>query len=143
MPAPARIKGRQLSFLIDGDEYNCNFSSLIMNNEETDTGDNTVTFCDAESGGKQWFFETTSVASTEAGSFWRFLWDAYDSGPTTGIAFVYAPHGNATASASQPHFTGTLDLTGRPTMGGEAGPGDFTFDYRLDIVGEPVLDTTP
>jgi hypothetical protein len=63
------------------------------------------------------------------------------------VAFVYAPHGNATASGDQPHFTGTLRVPaqGSFTLGGEASAdGTFAFDgVRMDIVGDVTLDTTP
>lgn len=138
MAGPTRIKGKQLTLKLDDTDYNCNFTKLFMTNEDADSGDNAVTFCDAESGSKQWFFEATALQSTDADSFWTFLWTAYDGSTTTGIDFVYAPHGNATASATQPHFVGTVNLTGRPSIGGEAGPQDQTFDYRIDINGEPL-----
>jgi hypothetical protein len=61
--------------------------------------------------------------------------------------FIYAPHGNAAASADKPHFTGTVRLPARGAfqLGGEASAdGTFAFDgVRMDIVGDVTLDTTP
>jgi hypothetical protein len=141
---PTRIKGKLLILEVDGVDYVCDLTSVTMLREDAEEGSDVVTFCDASSQSgttpQAWFFDTVFVASTDPTSFWRYLWDAHDAGTTTGIAYAFAPHGNVAPSDTQPHFTGTLDLTGRPSLGGEANT-TWTTEYRLNVVGEPTLVT--
>lgn len=140
MTTSARIKGNKLSLKFGAGEaakdHWADLSSVIMQNEDSD---DVQTFYDASLGGlKQWFFEISAVASTEEESFWRYVW------ANTGqeIAFTFAPHKNLTASASQPHFIGTVKIPAKPALGGEASlNGSYTFETRFDIIGDPVLDT--
>jgi len=142
MATSTRIKANALTLTIDGVDYAADFSSVVMQSE--DASADVTTFYDAALGGRRDFYFTVSgVQSTAAASFWREMWD--NAG--TEVAFIYAPHGNATASASQPHFTGTVRLPpqGALMLGGDASPdGTFAFDgVRMDIVGDVTLDTTP
>jgi hypothetical protein len=142
MVTSTRIKANALKLTIDGTDYWADFSSVMLQSEEA--ASDVTTFYDASLGGRRDFFFTVSgVQSTESTSFWRAMWA--DAG--TEVAFIYAPHGNATASANQPHFTGTVRLPpqGAVMLGGEASPdGTFSFDgVRMDVVGDVTLDTTP
>ena len=59
------------------------------------------------------------------------------------MAYIYAPHGNATASATQPHFTGTVKIGPRPSLGGAAGSSNtYVFDTVWEIVTGPTKVTT-
>jgi hypothetical protein len=138
----ARIKANALQLTIDGVDYWADFSSVVMQSEDASADVNT--FYDASLGGRRDFYFTVSgVQSTEATSFWRAMWTGAGSEET----FIYAPHGNAAASADKPHFTGTVRLPAKGAfqLGGEASAdGTFAFDgVRMDIVGEVTLDTTP
>lgn len=142
MPSSTRIKANSLKLTIDGNDYWSDFSSVVLQSEDASSDVNT--FYDASIGGRRDFYFTVSgVQSTDAASFWRVMW------ATAGdeVAFVYAPHGNAAASASQPHFTGNLRVPAQGSfqLGGEASAdGTFAFDgVRMDIVGDVTLDTTP
>ena len=109
-----------------------------------DAAADVTTFADANAGGsRDWFFTVSGIQSTDSASFWMAMWD----NPGDEVSFVYAPHGNASPSSSQPHFTGTVRLPARGAfqLGGDASSdGTFSFDgVRMDIVGEPVKDTTP
>lgn len=142
MVTSTRIKANALLLSIDGTDYWADFSSVMMQSEDASSDVNT--FYDASLGGRRDFYFTVSgVQSTASTSFWRAMWS--DAG--TEVAFIYAPHGNATASADQPHFTGTVRLPARGalTLGGDASSdGTFSFDgVRMDIVGDVTLDTTP
>lgn len=129
-----KIRGKSLTLKFDDDDYKCDAHSVVLENEEMD-GD-VLTFCDVDSGGdRQWFFTINAVQSTDETSFWRFLWD--NTGNT--VAYIFAPHGNATASASQPHFTGNVTIGAKPSIGGEA-KSTYSFDVRLDCTAEPTLD---
>ena len=142
MATSTRIKANALLLSIDGTDYWADFSSVVMQSE--DASADVTTFYDASLGGRRDFYFTVSgVQSTATTSFWRAMWD--DAG--TEVAFIYAPHGNAAASSSQPHFTGTVRIPARGAfqLGGEASAdGTFAFDgVCMDIVGEVTLDTTP
>ena len=142
MTTSTRIKANALLLSIDGTDYWSDFSSVMMQSEEASSDVNT--FYDASLGGRRDFFFTVSgVQSTATTSLWRAMWD--DAGSE--VPFIYAPHGNATASSSEPHFTGTLRIPAKGSfmIGGEASAsGSFAFDgVRMDIVGDVTLDTTP
>lgn len=126
-----RITGKSLSFKLGDTEYMADATNIVLENEDADN--DVTTFADAAAGGtKQWFFTMTAVQSTDATSLWSFLWDS------TGdeVAYVFAPQGNATPSADAPHFTGTVTVGAKPSIGGEAG-NTFTFEVRLDCNEEP------
>lgn len=142
MATSTRIKANALLLSIDGTDYWADFSSVMMQSEDASADVNT--FFDSANGGRRDFYLTVSgVQSTEAASFWRAMWA--DAGSE--VAFIYAPHGNATASADKPHFTGTVRIPakGAFALGGDSSPdGTFSFDgVRMDIVGDVTLDTTP
>jgi hypothetical protein len=142
MATSTRIKANALKMSIDGTDYWADFSSVSLQSEDASSDVNT--FADAAVGGRRdWFFTVSGVQSTESTSFWMAAWT--DAGSE--VAFIYAPHGNATASSSQPHFTGTVRLPARGSfaIGGDASAdGTFSFDgVRMDVVGDVTLDTTP
>lgn len=128
-----KYKGKSLSITVDAIEYNMDLTAVTLQNEEAD--DDATTFADLAGGGAvQWFFEMEAVSDYNTGSLWSFLWA---SAGTNDIAFVFKPYGNAAPSASQPHFTGTLNVGSKPPVGGTANEV-FTFEARLDVNGEPV-----
>lgn len=136
MAGSTRIKGAALGLTIDGVDYWADVTSVVFDNEEA-SGDVT-TFADAEAGGARQHFATISaIQSVQTASFWRFVWD--NTGQTA--TYKYAPHGNAVATADQPHLTGTLKIGPKPSLGGDAGATNtYTFETRFDIDGEPTLD---
>lgn len=128
-----RIKGKALVFTLGATEYACDATSVVLTNEES-TGEDVVTFCDAATGATvAWYFDVEAVTSTDSDSLWSYCWD--NAGQD--VAFVFAPHGNATASAEQPHFTGTLNIGPKPSIGGTAN-STFTFSKRFEVDGEPL-----
>lgn len=136
MSGSARIKGAALALIIGGTDQWADSTSVVLDNEEAD-GDVT-TFADAAEGGaRQFFFAISAIQSTATGSFWSYVW------ANTGAkaACRYAPHGNAIATADEPHFLGTLTIGPKPQLGGEAGvKNTFKFEVRFDLDAEPVLD---
>lgn len=128
-----KYKGKSLSIMFDGAEYKLEVKSVTLQNEEAD--DDATTFGDLALGGSvQWFFEGEAVADYGSGSFWSFLWT---SAGNDNVPFVFKPYGNETASATQPHFTGTFNVGSKPPVGGTANE-TFSFEFRLDVNGEPV-----
>lgn len=137
--ASTRIKGRQLAlkFGTPSVDYWADATAVTLENEEAE--DDTTTFEDAaqEGGARTYYLNISAIQSTDTAAFWRYVWEH------TGeeVPFIYAPHGNAVPSATQPHFTGTAKVGPRPAIGGEAGrETTFTFETRFDVVGVPVMD---
>ncbi|OZD30816.1 hypothetical protein CH252_40605 [Rhodococcus sp. 06-1477-1B] len=132
-----RIKGADLALSIGGVDYFADATSVVLDNEEASS--DVVTFADAKAGGTaQEFFTVSAVQSTDPDSFWSYVWA--NRGKV--VAFRYAPHGNAVATADQPHVIGQAKVGKRPTLGGEAAAngGGYTFETRLDVQGETTLD---
>lgn len=141
MTTSTRIKANALKFTIDGTDYWSDFSSVMLQSEDAAADVNT--FYDASLGGRRdWFFTVSGVQSTDTASLWMAMWN--NAGEE--VLFVYAPHGNATESSTQPHFKGTLRIPARGAfaIGGDASAdGTFSFDgVRMDVVGEVTLDAT-
>jgi hypothetical protein len=138
MASSTRIKGTQLTLTIGGVDYAMDVTAITLENEESAAG--VTTFEDAAAGGaRQFYFTGTAIQSTDEDSFWTELWE---QATRTGISYVYAPWGNETPTADQPHFTGDdLELGPKPFIGGEAGAdNEFTFEFRFDLGSEPTKE---
>lgn len=133
MASSTRIKGRDLILTIDGSDIAMDASSITLSNEDKDG--EVRTFADITPP-KQWYFEVEAIQSTDTSSFWSALWDLDGQ---EGIPYVFKPHGNASPTSSQPHFSGTVTIKGKPPVGGSADT-TFTFTYRLDCDQEPLID---
>lgn len=131
----AKFKGKDLSLMFGTQEVNAEATQVVLQNEEADS--DAVTFAEVSAGAAvQWFFELTATSDYGATSLWTFLWD--NSGQD--VTFTFKPYGNATPTTSQPHFTGTANVVSKPPIGGTANE-TFTFEARLDVVGEPTRVT--
>lgn len=103
-----------------------------------DKDDDDLTFEEAANGEtKDYTLAVTANQSTDAGSFWRLLWD--NPGGTYDV--VYGPHGNAVPSAAKPHFTMRVKVNGKPEVGGAASrqAKRFTFETELEVISGPEL----
>lgn len=135
--AASKYKGKSLSLKVGSTEYNMDLTSVVLQNEEAE--DDATTFADlAEGGAVQWYFEVEGVSDYGTGSLWRYLWD---NAGNAGVAFTFAPYGNLVPSATQPHFTGTLELGPKPAVGGQANEV-FTFEARFNVTGVPTMVVT-
>lgn len=137
-----RIAGNKkpvLTLGTPGSDYSADLISWTIENEEADS--DVITFEDAENGGgRQFFLRGSAIQSTATAAFWTYVWE--NSGDTE-VPYTIAPHGNAVATTSQPHFVGTLTIGPKPTIGGEASASKtsaFTFDFEFEIDGEPTKD---
>ncbi|EQM78209.1 hypothetical protein [Microbacterium maritypicum] len=138
----SRIKGNKQPVLTlgsPGAEYAADLISYTIENEEADS--DVITFEDAASGGsRQFYLRGSAIQSTASTSFWSYVWE--NSGDT-GVAYTIAPHGNAVATAAEPHFVGTLTIGPKPTIGGEANTSAssaFVFEFEFEIDGVPTKD---
>lgn len=147
-----RIKANALKLTIDGVQYNADISQAELVSEEA--ASDVTTFASAAEGGTaDWYFTISGIQSTDAASFWLAMWD--HAGEE--VEYLFAPHGNTTATASQPIFrsknaaspqvvVSTVRIPRRGTfpLGGEASvDGTFSFSgIRMDIIGEPFKATS-
>jgi hypothetical protein len=109
MAASTRIKAQNILFKIGSTEYACDATMVDLVLEDA-PGD-VQTFCEQRVGG-QWALTLEGITSGEATSLYRVLWSSFG---TTGV-FTIAPNGNATASATEPHYTGTVKFNQLPPL---------------------------
>jgi hypothetical protein len=109
MAASTRIKAQNILFDIAGEDYACDANMVSLTLEDA-PGD-VQTFCETRVGG-QWTLELEGITSGDAASLYRVLWDNFG---TTGT-FTVAPYGNATPSAAQPHYQGTVIFSDIPPL---------------------------
>ena len=131
-----RIKGNKLALSFGGVDVWADVTAVTLENTDKDGG--LTTFEDASgTPGRQYLIKGTAIQSLQTSSFWRYAWA--NSGQT--VAFRYAPKGNATASADEPHFLGQVKIGPRPTIGGEAGAStEFSFEFEWQVDGDPTMD---
>jgi hypothetical protein len=113
----AALNTNKLTILLDGVERAAEVSKVAISNAETDS--DFVSFASAAAGGsRDWSLTMTAVQDPgDADSVWSLLWDS----PGTEVDVLVRPYGNATASATQPHWEGTclVQLPDGDVLGGE------------------------
>ncbi len=137
-----RIKGKDISFTVEGVTYEGDTNSVLLVREaaDTSTADGYVTFTDVAeaSDGLVWklninAFQSTAQGSGSAKSLHTLVWEAAVDGDE--LDFVFKPHGNSTASTNQPHYSGTAVVAKGvyPPVGGAAGTTAFSWDYSFTV----------
>ena len=101
MAASTRIKATNIVFKIGSTDYACDTNMVQLSTQDM-PGD-VRTFCEVQTG-QEWQLQLDGVTSLDSASLYQLLWTNYG----TEVAFVIAPAGNATASSTQPHYTGTV-----------------------------------
>lgn len=109
MAASTRIKAHNIIFNIGATDYACDATMVDLALQDA-PGD-VQTFCEQRVGG-EWALTLEGIVSGDATSLYRVLWDNFG---TTGT-FSVAPNGNATASASEPHYEGTVKFDQLPPL---------------------------
>lgn len=109
MAASTRIKASNIVFKIGTTDYACDANMVELTLDDA-PGD-VQTFCETRVGG-QWALQLDGITSGEDTSLYRILWDNFGSE----VAFTIAPNGNATASADQPHYEGTVVFDQLPPL---------------------------
>jgi hypothetical protein len=109
MAASTRIKAQNILFKIGSTDYACDANMVSLTLEDA-PGD-IQTFCETRVGG-QWTLELEGITSGDSVSLYRVLWDNFGSTGT----FVIAPYGNATATANEPHYEGTVVFNDIPPL---------------------------
>lgn len=125
MAASTRIKAQNIVFKIDAIDYACDATSVNL--ELGDAPGDVRTFCET-SVGKQWNLTLEGITSGASDSLYRILWDNYGSE----VGFTVAPHGNETATAAEPHYTGTIIFSELPPLALTSGE-TATFAVTLEV----------
>lgn len=77
-------------------------------------------------------------SSTAADALWRFLWTNVGKK----IDFIFAMHGNKTATADKPHIKGSFTIDEEPELAVKAGKGeemDFSVTYPMKFQRELLI----
>jgi hypothetical protein len=129
MAASTRIKAQNIKFLIADVEYACDATMVELT--LGDAPGDVQTFCEQRVGG-EWSLGLEGITSGDATSLYRVLWNNFG----TTAAFEIAPNGNATASASEPHYTGTVKFNEIPPLSLNSNETS-TFSVTLEVVSTP------
>jgi hypothetical protein len=127
----ARIKGKSIVFEVQGTEYSGGVSNVTFSSAV-----NTLGFGNYEDS-LDFTCAVTGFQDTAAASLHTALWN----NPGVTLTITYAPHGNATASPSEPHFTATGYSEVVPNLGGAAGEY-FVYDINFILDGKPARVTS-
>jgi hypothetical protein len=127
----ARIKGKSIVFTVEGTEYSGGVSNVTFSSAV-----GTLGFGDYEDS-LDFTCAVTGFQDTAAASLHTALWN----NPGVTLSITYAPHGNATASPSEPHFTATGYPEVVPNLGGAAGEY-FVYDLNFILDGKPARVTS-
>jgi len=124
-----RIVAENIKFLIADVEYACaaNMVELTLGDAPGDV----QTFCEQRVGG-EWALSLEGVTSGDADSLYRVLWANFGTTAT----FVIAPNGNATASTSEPHYSGVVKFNEIPPLSLNSNETS-TFSVTLRVVTTP------
>lgn len=109
MAASTRIKAQNIKFKIGSTDYACDANSVVL--ELGDAPGDVQTFCEVRTGG-EWMLTLNGITSGDDTSLYQVLWANFGSTAT----FTIAPNGNATASADQPHYEGTVVFDQLPPL---------------------------
>ncbi|MEI7419438.1 MAG: hypothetical protein WCK24_01090 [Actinomycetes bacterium] len=114
MATSTRIKATNIIFKIGTVDFSCdtNMVELTLNDAPGDV----KTFCEVRTGG-EWKLQLDGITSGDSASLYRLLWANFG----TTVAFVVAPNGNATASTTQPHYTGSVVFDELPPLSLNSG----------------------
>ncbi len=138
----AAVGTRSLVISVGGTDYSAQVSTAEVRAADSDS--DFVTFADAAAGGSRSYTLHLEMSQDLASSgLWSTIWSAAG----TDVAVLLKPYGNATASASQPHYTMSASVR-EPDgvlLGGEADPSTtarFTVEVDWPLAAKPVKVTS-
>ena len=129
MAASTRIKAHNIIFEIGDVNYACDATMVDL--QLQDAPGDVQTFCEQRVGG-EWELTLEGIVSGDAASLYRVLWANFGSTAT----FVVAPNGNATATTSEPHYTGTVKFNQLPPLSLNTNE-TATFSVTLAVDNAP------
>ena len=124
-----RIIAENIKFLIADVEYAC--AATMVELTLGDAPGDVQTFCEQRVGG-EWALALEGITSGDADSLYRVLWANFGTTAT----FVIAPNGNATASTSEPHYSGVVKFNEIPPLSLNSNETS-TFSVTLRVVTTP------
>lgn len=131
-----RMKGSALSLTFDGVDYWADVTQARLTNvaggePERTYGSRVVSYQH-----RQFLIKGRAIQSLDTHSLWRYAWaNAFKV-----VDFRYAPLGNHDPRPDAPHFTGRVQIGPHPTVGGDAGNGEYEFEFEWEVLDEPELD---
>lgn len=138
----AQLGTRSLILTIGGTDYTAQVSRAFVGSRAADS--DFVTFADAAAGGKrEYYLAITAVQDLATATLWDKVW----ASAGTSIAVLVKPYGNATASLTQPHFSGNVTIVepDGELIGGEANASTtarFTFEVEWIFDAKPTKITS-
>lgn len=124
MPS-TRILAKNIIFKIGTTDYAPDATRVAL--ELNDAPGDVRTFSEV-SVGKEWKLTLEGITSGDSASLYRLLYSNWGSS----VAFTIAPSGNAVATTSQPHYTGTVIFDDLPPL--DLNSGDIvTFSVTLTV----------
>lgn len=133
----ARVRPRLIALEVEGIDRSDEVSKCVITAGPTDA--DFMSFTEARSGGgRDYGLDLTIAQDHAAGTLWDLIWTS----PGTLADIVYAPYGNETATAAQPHYAGPAKVA-EPDgdfLGAEATDaltGVATIEVSWAFVGKP------
>ncbi len=152
--ARSRIYAKNVTFLVDGKEQQCDVTSLVLTKDSPPEGaavDSTQTFCDLNAGSVDnvWVCNITAIQSGDVTdpdpgiSLYSMVWKLAENGGGD-VAFIVRPYGNEVAAVDQPHYTGSFTVAAGqfPQVGGDASDASWTWSDSY-IVKDNVVNRDP
>lgn len=138
----SNIDKRSLTLTIDGTDYTAVVSNVTITSAESEN--DFVTFANAAAGGaRDYKLKLTLAQDAATGTLWRKIWDSAGSD----VPALVRPYGNTTATAAQPHFSGTVTIK-EPDgdfLGGDADASVTavqTVEIEWPFLAKPTLVTS-
>lgn len=95
----ARVRPRLIALDVDGTDRSDEVSKAIITSAASDS--DFTSFLEARSGGARDYALNMTIAQDHAsGTLWDLIW----TGAGTLVTGTYAPYGNETATATEPHY---------------------------------------
>ena len=129
MAASTRIKAQNIVFKIGSTDYACDANGVTL--ELGNAPGDVQTFCETRVGG-QWTLKLDGIVSGEDTSLYQVLWTNFGTTAT----FTIAPNGNASPSADQPHYKGTVVFDQLPPLALTSGE-IAQFSVTLTVQNTP------
>lgn len=126
----SRLKGKTIKFEVDNTEFSGSVKNVTFTSEVGELG------FGAYEDSLEYRCQIEGFQDYSANSLWSKLFD----NPGATLSIEFAPHGNATASTSQPHFTASGYAEIVPALGGTAGEY-FVYDLTVILDGKPTKVT--
>ncbi len=132
-----RVAPRLIELTVDTTDRSGEVSKAVISSAESDS--DFLSFQDARSGGgRDYKLEMTIAQDHATDTLWDLIW----TGAGTEVDGIYAPYGNAVASATEPHYTFTA-VVAEPDgtlMGAEANKSPSavaTVDVAWKLTAKP------